>query len=106
MTVGDIIRLPEFMEKLKYVIDGEVSNQRKAMTEAVTRGMRLQRTPLDSLRERCVLEAEKIAELWEAIICKRLIGFSAGERNYIDLLGLTAYKRTVIKLREDEKKKE
>lgn len=105
MTVRDVIEMPEFTKHLQEVIDGEVFNHRKAEVEAITRGMRLQRTAYDSLKERKVMDAETMRELWQALICKTLVGFSAAERNYIDLIGLTAYKRLVIRINEREKKK-
>lgn len=104
MTVGDIIALPEFTKHMAEVINGEVFNHRQAEMEAITKGLRLQRTPYDSLKERDVLHADKMVEMWSAMLSKSLIGFSASERQYIDLIGLTAYKRTVIWLNEQEKK--
>lgn len=103
MTVREVIMMPRFVKYMKEVIDGEVFNQRQAQTEAITKGMMLKRTPLDSLRDRGMLDAERMVDLYGAILDKSMIGFSAAERGYIYLIGMTAFKRLMVRLQEEEK---
>ena len=104
MTVGDVIALPEFKVKMAEVIGAEIENHRKAEEEAVVRKMRLKRTPYDHLYERGVLEADRMIELYKAVLGQSLIGFSASERSYIGLVGQQAFRRVVMKLKEEEEK--
>ena len=105
MTVADVIGRDEFLEVMREQISLELGVREKAMQKARALKMRLQRNVIDSLLDKEVMDAETMRELWQALICKTLVGFSAAERNYIDLIGLTAYKRLVIRINEREKKK-
>ena len=106
MTVRDVITMPMFAKYVGDVIDGELSCHRKVKLEAISRGMRLHRMAIDSLQERGVLEAEKMVDLFGAVLDKSLVGFSQSEREYIYFIGILAFKRYMLKLYEEEKKKE
>lgn len=105
MTVRDVITMPRFIKYVKEVIDGEVFKLRFAKIEAITKGLRLQRTPLDCLMDAGMMEAEKMADLYGAVLDKSLIGFSSAERGYIYLIGTEAFNRLMVRLQEEEKKK-
>lgn len=106
MTVRDVITMPMFVKYVGEVIDGELSCHRKVKLEAIARGMKLHRMAIDSLIERGVMDAEKMVDLFGAVLDKSLIGFSSSEREYIEFIGILAFKRFMLKLYEDEKKKE
>lgn len=107
LTVRDVLTMPLFEKKMQEVIDGEVFSHRKAQTEAMTKGLLLQRVPLDRLRERDLLHGDKMVDLYGAVLDKSLIGFSASEREYIYQIGKEAFMRTMYKLKEmEEKEKE
>ena len=102
MTVRDVLLQPEYLEQLQEVMDGEVWNQQKAGAEARKQELRIGRTPLDRLREAEVWEAENIRDYFGAVLNKSLVGFGAAEREYINLVGMAAFRRTVVKLKEKE----
>lgn len=104
LTVREVITMPEFVKYMKEVIDGEKFNLKQAQLQAITKGMRLQRTPLDSLIESGNVEAEKMVDLYGAVLDKSLIGFSSAERGYIYLVGMQAFQRFMVRLQEEEKK--
>jgi hypothetical protein len=54
---------------------------------------------LDSLRAKGVFNADKLIELYEAILHKSLLGFSSAERRYIESIALVALGRTLESLR-------
>lgn len=106
MTVRDVITMPMFVKYVGDVIDGELSCHRKVKLEAISRGMKLHRRAIDSLIERGVMDAEKMVDLFGAVLDKSLIGFSQSEREYIEFIGILAFKRFMLKLYEEEKKEE
>ena len=106
MTVRDVITMPMFAKYVGEVIEGELSCHREAKLEALSRGLILHRMAIDSLQERGALEAEKMVDLFGAVLDKSLVGFSMSEREYIYFIGMLAFKRYMLKLYEEEKKKE
>lgn len=106
MTVRDVITMPMFAKYVGDVIEGELSCHRNAKLEALSRGLILHRMAIDSLQERGVMDAEKMVDLFGSVLDKSLIGFSMSEREYIEFIGILAFKRYMLKLYEEEKKKE
>ena len=102
MKVRDVLQLEEFRRQLEDVMSGEVANQNKAAYDASKAGARLSRTPLDRLREKGAWETDKMIDYFANVLNKSLIGFGAGERLYIHLVGMEAFKRTMAKLKEKE----
>ena len=102
LKVRDVLLMDEFMEHLSQVMDMELAAQEKAGYNASKQGARINRTPLDRLRERKVWEPEQMVEYFGSVLNKSLIGFSAAEREYIYLVGMAAFKRTMQKLQEQE----
>ena len=99
LKVKDVIAMPDFIEELKRQVDLEESSN----TEALKKG-RLKRTPLDSLRDKGVFNAEKLAQLFESILKKTLLGFGANERQYIYSLCMLAFSRVMVKLQKGVEK--
>lgn len=105
MTVRDVIMQPGFVRYLDEVIKGEASNYRTAELQALVTGRRLQRTAYDSLTERNVMEGARMVDLYGAVLDKSLVGFSAEERRYIEMIGNEAYRRYFVRLHDDEERK-
>lgn len=103
MKVKDVLQMDEFLAEMQQVMDIEAGSQEKAAVNAHRQGARISRTPLDRLRERKVWDAGQMADLFGAVLGKSLIGFSASDRQYIYLVGMEAFKRTMQKLQEKEK---
>lgn len=100
MTAREVLESEKYLEKMRSVMELEAVRQRQAAMEARRQGMRISRTPLDSLRERGVWVPEQMVELYRAVICKALIGFGASERTYIMLVGMEAYRLTLLWMKE------
>ena len=103
LKVRDVLMMDEFRVQISQVMEAEVFNQSKAEKEARAKGCRINRTPLDRLCARKVWEPETMIEYFGSVLNKSLIGFSAAERDYIYLVGMAAFKRTMQKLQEAEK---
>lgn len=95
LTVRDVVTMPEFKEEMERQIAIEEDSHTANIVE-----MRLKRTPLDSLRERGSFKAEKLVQLFTAILKNSLLGFSANEREYIYRMGLVCFGRVLARLRE------
>ena len=95
MTVKEVIELPEFLEEMKV----QVKIEQDTHTEEIARG-RLRRTPLDAIRERGVLYADKMVELFASVVAKTLEGYSSSERQYIYGVGMLCFGRVLNRLRE------
>lgn len=95
MTVKEVIELPEFLEEMKV----QVKIEQDTHTEEIARG-RLRRTPLDAIREKGVLCAEKMVELFASVVAKTLEDYSSSERQYIYGVGMLCFGRVLNRLRE------
>lgn len=95
MTVKEVIELPEFLEEMKV----QVKIEQDTHTAEIARG-RLRRTPIDAIREKGVLCAEKMVELFASVVAKTLEGYSSSERQYIYGVGMLCFGRVLNRLRE------
>lgn len=100
MTVADVIGRDEFLEVMREQISLELGVREKAMQKARAMKMRLQRNVIDSLLDKEVMEAETMRELYKAMLCKSLVGFSSVERSYINTIGMLCYGKVIAKLKE------
>ena len=100
LTLGEVIHMEEFRKEMEW----QVSVEENAQTKAIEKG-HYNRTPLDSLRAKGVFNADKLIELYEAILNKSSLGLSSTERKYIESIALIALGRTLENLRDpaDEK---
>ena len=94
LTVRDVVTMPEFKEEM----ERQVTIEEDSHTANIA-GMRLKRTPLDSLRERGSFKADTLVQLFTAILNKSLLGYSANERDYIYRMGLVCFGRVLVRLR-------
>lgn len=97
MTVEELIDSEAFRRELGLQIAMETKHHDEMAREAFVRGMRLQRAPIERLREREVFDVENIIDIYKRIVCKQLNGFSSAEREYIRRLCMTAYSRVIAK---------
>ena len=106
MTVWEFLDSEEFRTELGKVIDHETEYHDRMMRVAFTKKLRLQRNPINRLRERQVFNVEDMTAAYKLIIAKHLEGFSATERDYIKRVCMSAYGEVVArqKKREAEKK--
>ena len=98
LKVRDLIEMEAFRKEVEI----QLGIEERTHTEALLNGI-LNRSPLDSLREKGLFNAEKMVDLFRCIIEKSLIGFSASERNYIYLIGRTCAERLLIRMSEEVK---
>lgn len=104
VTVGQMLDSEEFKKELEVQIRNEQEHHDKMMREAFLKGLRLQRNPINSLRERDVMNVEDFTAAYKMIIVKQLDGYSSAERDYIRKVCMMAYWRVVEKLKAKEKK--
>lgn len=84
-----------FERELIRQIDMETQHHDEMARQAFASGLRLQRAPITTLREKGIFDAENIRDIYKRIVCKTLVGFSAAEREYIKNLCMMAYWRVV-----------
>ena len=95
MTIEELLDSVTFERELIVQIDMEAKHHDEMARQAFASGMRLQRAPIATLREKGIFDAENIRDIYKRIICKTLTGFSAAEREYIKRLCMMAYWRVV-----------
>lgn len=103
MTVEQLLDSEEYRKELQVQITNEQEHHNRMMREAFMRGLRLQRNPINSLRERDVFNVEDMVAAYKQIIAKFLEGFSSAERDYIKRVCMMAYWRVVEKHKKQEK---
>ena len=102
MTVREVLMTDEYRDEVQRVMDGEVFRQDKAAAEARKQKARMNRTPLDSLREKGAWEAEKMVNYYGCILDKSLVGFGFTERAYIEMVCFEAFRRVIKRYKEQE----
>lgn len=100
LKVADIISMPEFREEVDRQLTIEQDAYSKAVMDAKDKGCTLKRFPMLNLRDKGVLNADKMVELYEGVLNKSLVGFSMGEREYIYGVGIVAFGRVLARLKE------
>lgn len=95
LKVSEVLAMPEFREQMARQIEIEED----AHTKAIRQG-RLNRMPIDRLRDRGVFNADTMVQLYTAVVGKSLVGFSADEREYISRIGLVCFGRVLNGLKE------
>ena len=95
MTIEQLLDSEVYERELIRQIEMETDHHDKMAREAFAAGLRLQRAPITTLRDKGVFDAENIRDIYKRIICKTLVGFSAAEREYIKSVCMMAYWRVV-----------
>lgn len=106
MTVGQLLDSEEFRKELALQIQNECDEHDKMMRVAFTKKLRLQRNPINSLREREVFKVDDVTAAYKLILVKELKGFSSAEREYIKRVCMVAYYNTLLKKKEQEQNPE
>lgn len=102
MTVMELTETDVFRKHVRQLLENEMDSHQRAAERAVAMKMRLQRTPIDRMMEKGVMDEDRMIELFRAVLNKSLIGFSAEERAYIYLLGYQAGTRATMELKGDK----
>ena len=100
MTVEQLLDSEEYRKELQVQITKEVEYHDRMMREAFMKGLRLQRNPINSLRDRDVFNVEDMVAAYKQVIAKCLEGFSSAERDYIRRVCMMAYWRVVEQHKE------
>jgi hypothetical protein len=96
LKVKDVIGMPDFLDEMRR----QIMFEERSQTQELLNG-RLNRTPLDSLREKKVFNAERMTQLFEGVLNKSLLGFSSSERTYIYSIGMFAFTKLMMKLQKE-----
>lgn len=102
LTVADILAMPEFRQNVYDYLQKLKEARKKATEDADKRGLRLKKTLLDWVEEKGY-DGGKIATIFGDILDKKAIGFSARERQFINAIGMEAYRLTILPLVEKTK---
>ena len=103
MTIEQLLDSEPFERELIRQIEMEMQHHDKMARQAFASGLRLQRAPIASLREKGIFDAENIRDIYKHIVCKTLKGFSAAEREYIKNLCMMAYWRVIEEYKQAKK---
>lgn len=97
LTVADIVAMPEFENNLKNCLDQLIEARNKQTETARKLGRRLKRTMIDWLIEEKI-DADLMLGIFNHLICKTAVGFSASQRQFLMAIGMEAYRQTLIPL--------
>lgn len=100
MTVGELLDSELFRRELQVQIDNEVKSHDHMAREAFSKGLRLQRSPHQRLRDREMFNVDDLTAAYKMIIAKQLTDYSAAEREYIKNVCMMAYWRVVQQLKK------
>lgn len=97
LKVADIVAMPEFESNLKNVLNELIDVRTKQKESAERNGRRLKRTMIDWLIEEKI-DADLMLGIFNHLICKTAVGFSASQRQFLMAIGMEAYRQTLIPL--------
>lgn len=97
MTIEQLLDSDPFIRELIRQVEMETEHHDAMAREAFSHGLRLQRAPITTLRERGLFDAENLRDIYRHIVCKTLKGFSAAEREYVKNVCMMAYWRVIEK---------
>lgn len=104
LTVADIVTMPEFETNLKNCLDQLIEARNKQTETARKLGRRLKPTLIDWLIEE-EIGADLMHGIFNHLICKTAVGFSASQRQFLLAIGMEAYRQTLIPLLKTKKEK-
>lgn len=97
LKVADIVAMPEFESNLKNCLNQLIEVRNKQKETARKSGRRLKPTMIDWLIDEKI-DAELMIEIFNHLICKTAVGFSASQRQFLMAIGMEAYRQTLIPL--------
>lgn len=104
LKVADIVAMPEFECNLKNVLNELIDVRTKQKESAQKTGRRLKRTMIDWLIEEKI-DADLMLGIFNHLICKTAVGFSASQRQFLMAIGMEAYRQTLIPLLKTKNEK-
>lgn len=103
MTVDEMIGTEVFREEVVKQLELEKKSHKEAAVGALKQGVRLKRSPFDSLMERGIMDdADEVVRLYRGVLNRAVVGLSSAERNYISALGYIAGRRAALRLKEND----
>ena len=103
MTVDELIGTEVFREEVEKQLEMEKASHKDAAVRAIEQGLRLKRSPFDSLTERGIMDdADEVVRLYRGVWNCAVVGLSSSERNYISHMGYIAGRRAVLRLKEND----
>lgn len=106
MSIEDVIRTPEFLANLTDELEGLLRLRREARISAKNKRMSLKSHAIDRLVNGEMYSAEKFKQTYMECLNKENKTYSASVRNFIISVGNKVFKRTMIKLLDDEEKRD
>ena len=104
MTVDELIGTEVFREEVEKQLEMEKASHKDVTVHAMIQGVRLKRSPFDSLKERGIMDdVDTVVCLYRGILERAVVGLSAGERGYLSDLCRLAGRRAVLRMRDEEK---
>lgn len=102
LKVADIVAMPEFESNLKNCLNQLIDVRTKQKETAYKTGRRLKPTMIDWLIEKKI-DADLMLGIFNHLICKTAVGFSASQRQFLMAIGMEAYRQTLIPLLKTKK---
>ena len=103
MTVDELIGTEVFREEVEKQLEMEKSSHKDAALRAIEQGVRLKRSPFDSLVERGIMDdADEVVRLYRAILKRNAVGFSVSQRIYIFEMCHVAGRRACMRLKDTD----
>ena len=103
MTVDELIGTEVFREEVQKQLEMEKNSHKEAALRAMAQGVRLKRSPFDSLVERGIMDdADEVVRLYRGVLSRAGVGLLSSERNYISALGYIAGRRAALRLKDTD----
>lgn len=104
MTVGDVLKTPEYLDNLTRLLDLLWESRQQARQKAVLNYRILKAHEIDRLHEKGYWQASIFIEEYKSVINKTS-RLSASEREYIREVGTSAYVTTIKQIQNAPKKR-
>lgn len=105
MSIADVLKLPLFFNNVSIELKSIWGDRETARKQAKQEGMRLKSHPIDSLHVAGILEPGQFIVTFAEILDKVNTGMPRAQRDVVKTLGITAFKKTVQELLDNEKKR-
>lgn len=102
MKVKDILQTDDYRRRMEEQLQREEDSQKRAALRVRNMGGRLKRCPLDSLREKGVLNAPDMTRLFKSVMNHDLVGFSSTERSYIYDIGVKVFRQVMTEYQKQK----
>lgn len=103
LTIADVLKMPEFFDNIKTLIDELQEKRREAKYLC---GPYLKAHPIDKVIKNNDFEPGKLTVIFAKILDKQSVNYSSTERQFIKSVGVEAFNKTMQKLLKDEEKRD